>query len=296
MLLGSAIETRSLDLGARLGEQSRVPAVAPATGLILCPRCRASSSDAALVAEELQVDCPACKATYPIRDGVIDLLPEVPMRRSLAQALMESDWIVRIYESRLWRRSTIAALALGISFAREQKLILDALSPPTGGNVLDLACGPGIYARPLARHVRAGTVVGLDLSLPMLRYARRRAAEERIDNLTFVRASAMDLPLPDGRFDAVNCCGALHLFPDAGKALREVGRVLKPGGTFAAAAFREPGLTRRTGADSLRRNAIGLHAFSESEVERLLAEAGFETPRILHASIRWLVVGARRAA
>lgn len=267
-------------------------AVVVPAGLILCPRCRTSASNAALVVEESQLRCPNCATSYPVRDGVIDLLPELPTKRTLAQAMMESDTIVRIYESRLWRRSRIAALALGISFEREQQLILEALRPPMDGSVLDLACGPGIYARPLARHVRAGTVVGLDLSLPMLRYARRRADAEGVGNLIFVRASAMDIPLPDGRFDAVNCCGALHLFPDAGKALREVGRVLKAGGSFTAAAFRRPGRA----AAPRRSSAIGLHAFADGEIERLLVDAGFETPRVLHTSLRWLVVSARRAA
>jgi ubiquinone/menaquinone biosynthesis C-methylase UbiE/uncharacterized protein YbaR (Trm112 family) len=262
----------------------------PPTGFILCPRCRAGSSDVALAAEDSQVRCPACKTTYPVRDGVIDLLPDLASKRTFAQAMMESDTIARIYESRLWRRSMIVTVALGISFDREQKLVLDALSPPRDGSVLDLACGPGIYSRPLARRVRDGTIVGLDLSFPMLRYARRRADEEAIDNLVFVRASAMNIPLPASRFDAVNCCGALHLFPNAGVALREVGRLLKPGGAFCAAVFRQPGRSVR------RRNAFGLHLFSEDEIERLLTEAGLEAMRILHTSLRWLVMSARRSA
>jgi ubiquinone/menaquinone biosynthesis C-methylase UbiE/uncharacterized protein YbaR (Trm112 family) len=279
-----------------LGQQETVPAVSSPADLILCPRCRTGSSHLALVAEESQLRCPTCATSYPIRDGVIDLLPEMPTKRTLAQAAMESDAIVRIYESRLWRRSWIVALALGISFEREQQLILEASSPPADGTVLDLACGPGIYARPLARSVPGGTVVGLDLSLPMLRYARRRADAEGVDNLVLVRASAMDIPLPDGRFDAVNCCGALHLFPDAGKALREVGRVLKAGGSFTTAAFRQPGGRKGPEVNSLRRNAFGIHAFSDGEIERLLADAGFESPRVLHTSMRWLAVAAQRAA
>jgi ubiquinone/menaquinone biosynthesis C-methylase UbiE len=126
----------------------------------------------------------------------------------------------------------------------------------------------------------------------MLRDAHRRAQEESIHNVTFVRASAMEIPLADGCFDAANCSGALHLFPNAGKALREVARVLRKGGSFTAAAFRRPGRSDR----AKRWKAVGLTAFADNEMERLLFEAGFEQMRILHRSFRWLVVAARRAA
>src|SRR6266851_7226571 len=101
----------------------------------------------------------------PVRQGLT-------RHRSLAQRAMESDAIVRVYESRLWRRSLIATLALGISFEREQELIGRAARLSPGDALLDLACGPGIYTRPFARQVAPGLVVGLDLSPAMLRHAR----------------------------------------------------------------------------------------------------------------------------
>ncbi len=173
---------------------------------------------------------------------------------SLAQRAMESAAIARIYESRLWRRSRIATLALGISFEREQQLIGRAARLSPGDSLLDVACGPGIYARPFARQVAPGLVVGLDLSPAMLGHARRRARAAGLENLALVRGDALRLPFAGGRFDAVNCCGALHLFPDADLALREVHRVLKPGGRFTVAAFRRdpvggrPSAARSAGA------------------------------------------------
>lgn len=275
--------------------QQRSTTSDPRTRLLICPRCRVAALDRPQRAGESRVVCASCSAAYPIRDGVIDLIPDLNYGRGLAQRTMESDLVVRIYESRLWRRSFIATLALGISFAREQELVLRALNPPRDGAVLDLACGPGIYTRPLARSMPEGTVVGLDLSLPMLRYAQRRAESERLRNVVFVRASALDLPLQSDGFDGANCCGALHLFPDAAQALREVARVLEAGGSFTAAVFRDP-IRGRAGkaASAERTGAIGIHAFRTGELEQLLEDAGFEAVTCLHRSLRWLVVSARK--
>jgi ubiquinone/menaquinone biosynthesis C-methylase UbiE len=256
------------------------------TELLVCPHCRNGSPRAE---GDGRARCAACGSEYPIRDGVIDLLPDYGGKPSLAQRLMESDTVVRIYESRLWRRSFVATLALGISFDREQEMVLEAASPQPGGTILDLACGPGIYTRALARRVGDGRVVGLDISLPMLRYAVRRARNDGIDNVTFVRASALDLPLPAQAFDAVNCCGALHLFPDVPKAIGEIVRVLQPDGRFTAAVFRQPGATGRRGS------GVGLHAFRTGELEGILERAGFKNVTELHRSMRWLVLGARKA-
>ena len=70
--------------------------------------------------------CVECSSSYPVQDAVIDLLPNESMQRSLAQRSMEAEPIVRIYESRLWRRGPHIALILGISFEGEMRLILRA--------------------------------------------------------------------------------------------------------------------------------------------------------------------------
>ncbi len=111
-------------------------------------------------------------------------------RRSIAQATMEWEPLIRVYESRLWRRSLLWRLLAGISFEQEYRLVAEAARLAPGTCVLDLACGPGIYARRFARAVSDGRVVGLDLSLPMLHYASRKARSERFHDLLFVRCDA----------------------------------------------------------------------------------------------------------
>src|SRR2546425_915243 len=94
-----------------------------ARGEVRCPACAGGLLTLASPAETA-AGCAACGASYPVEDGVIDLLPGDPARRTVAQMIMEAEPVVRIYESRLWRRGPHVSLVLGISFEREQELIL----------------------------------------------------------------------------------------------------------------------------------------------------------------------------
>ncbi len=270
-----------------------VPAVDVTGGEVRCPQCERGFL-AANPAGGREMRCDTCSSSYPVTDGVVDLLPGTSMRRSLAQMSMEAEPIVRIYESRLWRRGPHVAFALGISFQHEQELIVRAAELKGAETILDLACGPGIYARPFAREVRAGHVVGLDLSLPMLRYASRRAREEGLRNLLLVHATALSLPFAPEHFDLVNCCGALHLFPDVQRALSEVHRVLKPGGRFTLAAFRRSDGRVATLRASVRRRLYGIDAFSPRELESRLRAAGLGKVQCHHARAAWLIMSARK--
>jgi SAM-dependent methyltransferase len=100
---------------------------------------------------------------------------------------------------------------------------------PDGGDLLDVPCGFGRHAIPLAE---AGyRVVGVDRSQALLDAARRRAGSSRRPKLT--RADYRDLPFPDASFDtAINLFSSLGYLGDEEdtKALAEIGRVLRPGG------------------------------------------------------------------
>jgi len=207
---------------------------------------------------------------------------------------MESAAVVRIYESRLWRRSFVVRFVLGLSFEREYELILEAARLDAASEVLDLACGSGIYSRPFARALRSGRVVGLDLSRAMLRHAERLAAQERLGNLFFARGDAQQLPFRAARFDLVNCCGALHLFPDAARALAEISRVLRPHGCFTAAVVRRDAGVLAPLAGVLQR--LGVESFTPHEFGDRLLEAGFEDVRVHHARALWMLASARKAA
>ena len=101
----------------------------------------------------------------------------------------------------------------------------------TGGRVLETAAGTGIATRALRDALApAVRLVATDLHAPMLEQARAKFAAD--ENMAFQPADAMNLPFPDATFDAVVCQFSIMFFPEKLEALREVMRVLKPGGHF----------------------------------------------------------------
>jgi SAM-dependent methyltransferase len=261
-------------------------------GLLTCPSCR--KGFLAVEDRPALVVCRRCSASCPVHDGVIDLLPGLPHTRSLAQKAMEAGPIVRIYESRLWRRSPLFAAATRIPFDREKELIMSAIDVHGCETVLDLACGTGIYTRPIAASIPEGVAVGLDLSLPMLRHARRRSCTEGLENVLFVRGSALDLPFPDGRLDAVLCCGALHMFPDTSRVLVSVCRILKSGGRFAVAVFRRGDSRVARLRARVRRALYDIASFTFEWLQTRLHDSGFQNIERHHDKGLWLIVSGRK--
>jgi SAM-dependent methyltransferase len=108
--------------------------------------------------------------------------------------------------------------------------LLDLARPRVGERVLDVACGTGAVARQAAQRVGSGgKTVGLDLNPSMLEVART-ASQLGIE---WQQGSAEALPFPDQSFDLVLCQQALQFFHDRLTALREMRRVLVPGGRLA---------------------------------------------------------------
>jgi ubiquinone/menaquinone biosynthesis C-methylase UbiE len=115
--------------------------------------------------------------------------------------------------------------------------IVEAARVKAGMNVLDLASGAGEPSLALAEAVGPeGRVTATDLVPELLSIAEKKARERGLRNMTFRQADAESLPFADRTFDAVTCRFGVMYFPDVRRALREVLRVLKPGGqgTFAA--------------------------------------------------------------
>ena len=103
-----------------------------------------------------------------------------------------------------------------------------------GKKVLEIATGPGLLAKHVA--LAAERMVATDYSDGMIAEAKKG---ECPDNLTFEVADATSLPYEDDSFDAVLISNALHVMPEPEKALKEIDRVLRPGGILIAPNFVE---------------------------------------------------------
>lgn len=124
--------------------------------------------------------------------------------------------ILALGQTRLWRRA-----------------VVNAIDPRPGERVLDLAAGTGTSSLPFA--ARGATVVPCDFSLGMLQVGRRRCPE-----LPFVAGDALRLPFADGAFDAATMSFGLRNTADPVLALREIRRVVRPGGRLVVCEFSHP--------------------------------------------------------
>jgi len=97
--------------------------------------------------------------------------------------------------------------------------------------LLDVGCGPGQFTILVAERLATAEVWGIDLAPTMIELARRHAsASPAAGRLHFEVADVARLPFPDAHFDAVLSSGSIKHWPDAGAGLREMHRVLAPGG------------------------------------------------------------------
>lgn len=109
----------------------------------------------------------------------------------------------------------------------------------SGERVLDVACGTGVVTRAAGQAVGAtGKVVGADLNEPMLSMARVIAQRHPGLSVEWHHADAMALPFPAATFHVVLCQYGLEFFPDRSHGLREMARVLVPGGRLALRVWR----------------------------------------------------------
>jgi demethylmenaquinone methyltransferase / 2-methoxy-6-polyprenyl-1,4-benzoquinol methylase len=111
----------------------------------------------------------------------------------------------------------------------------------SGDSVLDVCCGTGDLALELSKRVApAGHVVGCDFSEPMLDLAREKTAARAIEGVRFEWADALALPYDAGRFDAVTVGFGVRNFAERERGLREMTRVLRPGGRLVILEITQP--------------------------------------------------------
>lgn len=152
-----------------------------------------------------------------------------------------------------------------------------ALDKAASGALLDVACGPGIITAALAP--QAASVVAFDATEQMLEKAKVRCAKAGLQNVEFRQGDAEKLPFDDARFDGVVTRLAIHHFAAPQRALQEMFRVLRPGGTAVIVDI----VSSEDAAESNLHNAIErlrdpshTRMLPASELERSISQAGFQ--------------------
>jgi ubiquinone/menaquinone biosynthesis C-methylase UbiE len=169
---------------------------------------------------------------------------------------------------------------------------------PDGGDVLEVAPGPGFLAIEMARDSRI-RVTGLDISRTFVELARKNAAEAGV-RADFQLGNASQMPFADKSFDLLVCRAAFKNFSEPEKALREMRRVLRPGGTGVIIDLR-----RDASMTEVKREVDGMHlgavnrvlttgafrfmllkrAYTKPELEKMLDRAGFNTVEVRTSGI-----------
>jgi len=190
-------------------------------------------------------------------------------------------------------------LSLGIDRSWRRR-VARALELPRGARVLDVATGTGALAVEIVRATEGeASVTGCDINANMLAVAERRVAKAKM-GVELVRCDATELPFEDRTFDAATLAFGIDDMPDRDACMREIRRVLKPGGTVALLELAQPDgeplrsayrLYLRT-FRLLRRFSVHGYDHLEQEirtyrgaaaVEALLARTGFS--RYRHTSL-----------
>jgi ubiquinone/menaquinone biosynthesis C-methylase UbiE len=147
---------------------------------------------------------------------------------------------------------------------------------PPGSSVLEVAPGPGYFCIELAR-LGSYAITGLDISRTFVKMAAKKAAEAGVD-VNFTQGSASNMPFPRGSFDFLLCRAAFKNFADPVGALREMCRVLRPGGRGLIIDLRRDA---SPGTISRHVDEMGL-----STVNRVLTKLAFRTMLLKSAYTR----------
>jgi ubiquinone/menaquinone biosynthesis C-methylase UbiE len=194
------------------------------------------------------------------------------------------DEIAAAYDSPPWWYDVRGFFILTFAYNSTLGRQLRFFGPNFGARHLEVACGTGTLLQMLLRWRRRrrlppAHVTGVDYAEPMLAGAFQRFRDQ--PELEFHHADAAALPFPSGSFDTANIANSLHCFPDVDGALRDIRRVLKPGGTVATNVLLYPRgpwplkpIADRINAWGMRKGIL-FSPYDEADIRARLEKAGF---------------------
>jgi ubiquinone/menaquinone biosynthesis C-methylase UbiE len=214
----------------------------------------------------------------------------------LLLALLLAAWLFRqVRKPSGWLGRRVVR-AMNLSHATMTNWGLQQVQVPKNAAILDVGCGGGETVRRLAALAPEGKVIGVDYSAASVAVSREINAEEiEAGRVQVEQGSVAALPFPDRTFDIVTAVETHYYWPDLPVNVRDILRVLKPGGTFALIAE-----TYRGGPFRLLYSVVMplLRAayLSDAEHRDLLTQAGFTDVRTMHVSGKnWICATGQRA-
>ena len=167
-----------------------------------------------------------------------------------------------------------------------RRLTIDKMDLKPGQKVLDVCCGTGTLCAMIAEETgSAGEVVGVDLSENML----KKAEKKREDNIRFCYANAEEIPYADGYFDRASVTFGLHEMPHPVRmnVLREMRRVLKPGGKITVLDYAYPKRTLAVLLFKVWMLVEGETArdFIRRDLSSMIRDAGFD---VIEQNVYWM--------
>lgn len=163
---------------------------------------------------------------------------------------------------------------LFIPFYLSNKVVVDNLDPKQNSKILDVGCGTGILLNQLLKLDSNLELHGVDISKEMVGVAKQKFTNTPVKIQV---GSSERLPYSNNYFDYVTCANSFHHHPNSLISLKEMQRVLKPGGKFALLDPFNDGVLRRLINKSL--NIIfkegNTHIYTKEEIKKLFIEAGF---------------------
>ena len=175
--------------------------------------------------------------TYPVVDGIIDFCPGAADKVSAAY-----DKIANCYDAILTRPRMLTRICNTVVWGLSDDntyadMVLSYLPSEFDGILLDVPVGTGVFTSPFYAKFPKATIIGIDLSMGILRKARERFEQGGLRNVFLLRADVAKLPLKNDTVDLVLSMNGWHVCTDKQCAIAEIRRVLRKRGTLVACGY-----------------------------------------------------------